>query len=109
MTTRAAANGGSDLGIDLVAVALGPVVFIVVNAEVFSQFNEIIATGDGRHVYAVGCTNGMVGYLPTAAAYKEGGYEVQWAMLFYNSFRPKPGSLERLAEEARRLVQLNSP
>jgi hypothetical protein len=31
-------------------------------------------------------------------------------MLFYNRFRPKPGGLERLAEEARRLLlQLSSP
>ena len=109
MTARAAANGGSELGIELIAVALGSVVFIVVNAEVFSQFNDLVATGDGRRIYAVGCTNGMVGYLPTVAAYKEGGYEVQWAMLFYNGFRLKPGSLELVAEEARRLVRLSSP
>ena len=101
---RARRGDSSDVNAELAVVALGPVVFVTVNAEVFSRFNELIATDDGRRVYAIGCTNGMLGYLPTSAAYDEGGYEIQWSMLFYNRVRPKPGSLELLAEHARRLV-----
>jgi neutral ceramidase len=93
-----------DLNAELSVVALGPVVFVAVNAELFSRFNGLIATDDGRRVYAVGCTNGMLGYLPTLAAYCEGGYEIDWSMLFYNRVRPAPGALELLAEEAHRLV-----
>ena len=55
----------SDVNVELSVVALGPVVFVTVNAEVFSRFNDLIATDDGRSVYAIGCTNGMLGYLPT--------------------------------------------
>jgi hypothetical protein len=88
----------------LAVVALGPVVLVTVNAEVFSQFNDLIAPGGGRSGYAIGCTNGMLGYLPTAEAYDEGGYEVLWSMFFYNHPRLARGSLERLAEHARRLM-----
>jgi neutral ceramidase len=93
-----------DLNAELTVVVLGPVVLVAVNAELFSRFNGLIATDDGRRVCAVGCTNGMLGYLPTLAAYSEGGYEIDWSMLFYNRVRPKAGALELLAEEARRLV-----
>jgi neutral ceramidase len=89
---------------ELTAVALGPVAFVTANAEIFSQFNELIALRDGTPVYAVGCTNGMLGYLPTSAAFCEGGYEIDWSMLFYNRVRPMPGSLELLAEQARSLL-----
>ncbi len=41
-----------------------------------------------------------VGYIPTRAAYEEGGYEVELAHLFYLNFRPKAGGLELLVERA---------
>ena len=52
--------------------------------------------------YCVGCANGLFGYLPTAEAYDEGGYETDTAFVYYDSFRPKRGTFEavrdRLAE-----------
>jgi neutral ceramidase len=105
MAQSAAAGKLSDLTVHLVAVTLGPVVFVAVNAEIFSRFGDLIRTDDGRFVYPIGCTNAVIGYLPDLAAYEEGGYEVQWACLYYNKPRPRRGSLELLAEQSRRLVR----
>ena len=77
---------------------------MAVNAEIFSCFTELVRDGGNRAIYTVGCANGMIGYLPTAAAYEEGAYEVEWSMFFYNRPRPRYGSLELLAEHARKLV-----
>jgi neutral ceramidase len=103
MLARAGRGDPPQVDAELAAVALGRAVFVTANAEVFSRFNELIAC-DGHRVYAIGCTNGMFGYLPTVVAYDEGGYEINWSMLFYNRVRPKAGGLELLAEEAWRLV-----
>ena len=36
------------------------------------------------HTMYMGYTNGDVGYIPTAAAYPEGGYEVDYAHFHYS-------------------------
>ena len=90
--------------VELLGVSVGDVVLVGVSAEIFSQFTEIVRSRTGRTVYTVSCANGLFGYVPTAAAYDEGDYEAETAMLFYNSFRPQRGGLELLAEEAGRLV-----
>jgi neutral ceramidase len=109
---------------ELFAIVIGNTVFVSVNAEIFSRFTELVRlsqpggadipvcrekcdqVSDGSHrpIYTVGCSGGMIGYVPAAAAYDEGAYEVEWAMLFYNRPRPRCGGLELLAEEARELV-----
>jgi hypothetical protein len=43
--------------------------------------------------------------MPSAAAYDEGGYEVEMAHLFYNSFRMQRGNLEHLADSAEDLIR----
>jgi hypothetical protein len=89
---------------ELFGLALGKVVFIGVNAELFSQFGTLIRANGARAVYPVSCANGMIGYVPTLEAYDEGGYEVDWSMLFYSMLRPKRGSLELLVQNAGALV-----
>lgn len=50
-------------------------------------------------------TNGNVGYIPTAAAYPEGGYEVTSAIRFYGTTMPVPGSEERILQTAKEVLQ----
>ena len=104
MTTRVLRGEPPYTIAELAAIVLGPVVFVAVNAEIFSRFSELVGTDPRRPLYAIGCMGEMIGYLAPAAAYEEGGYEVRWAMLFYNRPCPKSGGLELLAAEARRLV-----
>lgn len=91
--------------IELLAVQIGPMAFVGVNAEVFSWFTQLVRQRTGRRVCTVGYANGLIGYLPTSNAYDEGGYEVEQAHLFYNSLRVRQGGLEALAEEAAELVE----
>ncbi|HOC00729.1 MAG TPA: hypothetical protein PKM43_18525 [Verrucomicrobiota bacterium] len=90
--------------LELGALALGQSAILTVNAEVFSKFTALADPGVVPHIATVGCTNGMIGYLPTTDACDEGGYEVKWAMLFYNLPRPRRGGLELAARTARKLL-----
>ena len=89
---------------ELFALRLGDVILLGANAEVFSEFADWLRAGTEQKVYVVGYANGDMGYLPTQAAYAEGGYEVEVAHLFYGGFRPKAGGLELLAREAKTLL-----
>jgi neutral ceramidase len=90
---------------ELFALRLGDVILVGANAEVFSEFADWLRNGSHQKIYVVGYANGDMGYLPTQAAYAEGGYEVEVAHLFYGGFRPKAGGLELLAQEARTLIK----
>jgi neutral ceramidase len=95
-------NGQQDA--ELFGVALGEVVLVGANAEVFSEFTDLLRRHSAGKVYLIGYANGDMGYLPTRAAYAEGGYEVDVAHMFYGGFRPKVGGLELLATTAANLV-----
>ena len=90
---------------ELFALRLGDVILVGANAEVFSEFTDWLRAATEQKVYVIGYANGDMGYLPTQAAYAEGGYEVEVAHLFYGGFRPTAGGLELLAREAKALLQ----
>jgi len=89
---------------ELFGVRLDDVILLAANAEVFSEFTDLLRRNSRSRIYLIGYANGDLGYLPTRAAYAEGGYEVEVAHLFYGGFRPKPGALESLAAAATELV-----
>jgi len=90
---------------ELFAVRLHNTILLGVNAEVFSDFTDWLRSAAGAGLYIIAYANGDTGYLPTAAAYAEGGYEVDVAHMFYGGFRPQAGSLETLAQEAKTLLR----
>lgn len=89
---------------ELFGMRLNGVILVGANAEVFSEFTDLLRQHSDRNIYLIGYANGDVGYLPTRAAYAEGGYEVEVAHIFYGGFRPKPGGLEMLVATATDLV-----
>ena len=91
---------------ELHVVQLGGVVLVGINAEIFSVFTDWLRrdTGLGK-IYTVGYANGDMGYLCTREAYPEGGYEVDWAHIFYGGYRFQSGALEALAVEAGMLIR----
>lgn len=91
--------------VELFGVCLGEAVWVGASAEVFSDFTDLLRHQSGKQVYLIGYANGDLGYLPTRAAYTEGGYEVDVAHLFYGGFRPKAGGFELLAATATDLVR----
>jgi hypothetical protein len=98
------ANGNGHHEAELFGVRINGVILVGANAEVFSEFTDMLRRNSGKKIYLIGYANGDVGYLPTRAAYAEGGYEVEVAHMFYGGFRPKAGGLELLAAAATELV-----
>lgn len=90
---------------ELFAIGLGDVILLGANAEVFSEFTDALRRSSSRRVYLLGYANGDLGYLPTRAAYAEGGYEVEVAHFFYDTFRPRAGALEFLGQAAADLLR----
>jgi hypothetical protein len=48
--------------------------------------------------FVLGYTNGCIGYLPTARAYEEGGYEVVDAVRYYGDLMIRPQSAQRVCD-----------
>jgi neutral ceramidase len=85
-------------------IRLADVWFVAVPAEIFSRFTDCLRQRTGRRVFTIGYANGCIGYIPHAAAYEEGGYEVETAHFFYNRFRVKAGGLELLCDRAAGMI-----
>lgn len=95
------------LSMDLQAIAVGPWKWVAVPAEVFVQTALDLKRLDLKcFTYLVGYANGNVGYIPTAAEYPRGGYEVAVAHRYYGY--PAAVTVEAeglLAQELAHLVQ----
>jgi neutral ceramidase len=98
-------HGRDTVSIELQSIRIGGVLVVAVNGEMFSRFTQIIRDGTRKPLFVVAYSNEAFGYIPTREAYTEGGYEVETAHFFYQSFRPKPGALELLAERAAEMIE----
>lgn len=68
------------------ALALGSLAVVGLPGEVFVEYGLNLQDASPFAATAVTAyTNGMVGYVPTAAAYDEGGYEVDNAIRYYGT------------------------
>jgi hypothetical protein len=85
---------------ELMAIAIGPdIALISVPGEPFTETAQaIVAQSPFAHTLVSGYSNGGFGYIPTTAAFGEGGYETE-ATPF------SAGASEQLADEAVRLLQ----
>jgi neutral ceramidase len=84
------------------AVRIGDVAIVGVPAEYFTQLGlDIKNRSPFRHTYIAELANDWIGYLPNYEGHKLGGYQV-WTG--YHSYA-EPGTGERIAEEAVRLLQ----
>ncbi len=97
----------AEMPLALQALRLGDVGITALGAETFAEIGaELKAKGIAPTTLFAGYANGMIGYLPTAQAHAEGGYEVDEAPLAYRmsgTFAPEAAdhatraSLELLA------------
>ncbi|NLE76665.1 MAG: hypothetical protein GX605_07930 [Chloroflexi bacterium] len=78
----------------------GPLLALSVPAEVFAEIGLAVKAGLSQAPLLATCTNGFVGYVPTAEAIPLGGYEVhgwpQW-WGYPGAFHPATGDLFREA------------
>jgi hypothetical protein len=74
------------------AIRVGDAVFVALPGEVFSRIGlEIKRRAGLRHVFVVAyANNGEIGYVPTAAAFPEGGMEVDVSPYYYGLFQLAP-------------------
>ena len=58
------------------AITVGDIAFVGLGGEPFSHYADAIREGaPDKTVITCTCANGFEGYLPTATAFQEGGYE----------------------------------
>jgi hypothetical protein len=105
MKQTIAAGGGREATIEIQAIRIADVNIVAINGELFSRFTTMLRERVGENLFVVGYANAAFGYIPTREAYAEGGYEVDQAHFFYNSFRPVAGTLEMLVDRAAELVK----
>jgi hypothetical protein len=75
--------------------------FVTLPCEPFSAIGlEIKARSPMRTTLVVGCANGMIGYVPTEAAFARGGYETTLSM----GSKLDPSAARRLTDAALQLV-----
>jgi len=87
---------------EIQALGIDEVVFVSLPAEAFARLGLLIKEQVyPRHAVVVGYANGMVGYVPHAAAFQRGGYETSFAP----SSRLAPEAGDRLVAAAVRLVR----
>jgi neutral ceramidase len=98
-------GGGKVVPFEIQAIRLGDQTIVAVSGEMFSRFTQMLRERMSRNLFVVGYANAAFGYIPTSAAYDEGGYEVETAHFFYNSFRPARGALEMLVDRAVELIE----
>jgi len=83
----------------LQALALGPLVLLGMEGEIFARYQlDIEAAAEPTLV--CGYANGCIGYVPTADEYARGGYEIDEAYKVYPSVRMIAPESEGLIREA---------
>lgn len=83
-------------------LSIGDRDFVGIPAEYFVENGLKIKTGaNPRHALVVSCANGMVGYVPHAAAFQRGGYETTLG----DSSRLAPEAGDILADTAIELIK----
>ena len=82
------------------ALGLGEIGLVGLPGEPFVELGKHLkAVSPFPHTLVVGYANAMIGYLPTAAAFAEGGYEVEGAARWYGVCPLSP-TTQSLIEEA---------
>ena len=86
--------------LELQAIRLGDALLIGTPGETFVEIGLAIkAASPVAKTFVVGYANGNVGYIPTAKAFEEGGYEVESAHKFYYGVYRFTPEVERVVTE----------
>ncbi len=76
-------GGPESVKIGLQAIAIGGLVLTALPGEAFCEYGLAFRKMTAADVLPVGYANGNIGYIPTAEAYQEGGYEPAEAIKYY--------------------------
>ncbi|MSS72374.1 MAG: hypothetical protein EXS64_12920 [Candidatus Latescibacteria bacterium] len=91
---------------ELQALTIGDFALVGMSGEVFFEIaQQIEAASPFRHTMVLAYHNGCIGYVPTAEAFPEGGYEVIDAIRLYGTLMMRPESEAWIVREALGLLQ----
>ncbi len=99
VVTLPAAKDGETVRCELQAMKVGPYLFLTLPGEPFVEYGFRLekAIADRAVPFVVGYANGHIGYICTAKAFQEGGYEP-------NNSQSGPGAEEALIAESLKLA-----
>jgi len=93
-------NADSSLELEIQTIRIGQAAIVALSAEVFAEFEKnALPLSPCQPTFFVSNANGDIGYLPTAEALAEGGYEVDTAHRYFGSLRLAPQA-PAVAEQA---------
>lgn len=96
---------GLTVPFEIHAMRIGDVAVVGLPGEVFAEYALNIANrSPAEQTVVCAYTNGNIGYVPTEAAFAEGGYEVDHAYYFYLPLMLSPLCERIILEEARKLL-----
>ena len=99
------ASEDSSARFEVQALRLGDAAIVALEGEVFVEYaHHIRAASPVEHTMVLAYTNGCIGYVPTADAYPDGGYEVCTAYKYYGTQMIAPESERLIHDEATRLL-----
>ncbi|MBN1458392.1 MAG: neutral/alkaline non-lysosomal ceramidase N-terminal domain-containing protein [Armatimonadetes bacterium] len=101
-------DSGDTNGLPFVVQALriGDLGLAAMSAEVFFEFSQVVQEESHfAHTWVLAYTNGCLCYVPTPAAYAEGGYEADDSFAWYGVLPLAPTAGGRLAEVASQLLR----
>ncbi len=82
-------------------IRIGDLAFLGTEAETFVDYSlSIQKRSPIPNTVVAGYTDGCIGYLPSASAYPEGGYEVDSAIRYYGLLMMKPESEELVVQKS---------
>jgi len=99
---RMSQSGETEAELEIQALRIGPALLVGIPNEVFTELGQLIqAHSPGADTLIVELANGYEGYLPTARAFAEGGYEMRLA----RSSKLAPGTGEAVVAKATELLE----
>jgi hypothetical protein len=103
---RPGPDGRPEFPMEVQVLRIGDLALVAHAAETFTEIGQAIKEGSpAPHTLFAGYSNGCVGYVPTARAHAEGGYEVEQAPLAYRvSGTFDPSCAEAVTERSIQLV-----
>jgi len=104
---RESGNINTRRTIEMQALAIGNAVFVATPGETFVEIAHAIKSASPfARTFVTGYTNGVIGYIPTAKAFDEGGYEVTSSFQFYyGTYFLAPGAERAVVEAGTRLAK----
>ena len=97
-------GGPESVTVGLQVVRIGDAVLVTHPGEAFCEFGLAFRKMTSHAVLPVAYANGNIGYIPTAEAYPEGGYEVDNAIRYYGEKMIGPESEGIILNAVKRLL-----